>query len=200
MSKLSEKSVKADPIAQFALWFEEMLKHPSPEPYAVVLATATREGRPSARMVLLKNVDHRGFEFYTNYHSRKGRELAENPHGALLFYWGELRRQVRVEGPVEKLSPEESDAYFATRPFENQVSAWTSQQSRVIESREVLEKRFQELVEQYRGKPVPRPPHWGGYRLRPLQIEFWQGQPNRLHDRIRYTRTDTGWKIERLAP
>ncbi|HEY8475819.1 MAG TPA: pyridoxamine 5'-phosphate oxidase [Chloroflexota bacterium] len=197
---LAETEVHPDPLVQFRSWFEAAVAARLPQPDAMALATATREGAPSARMVLLKGYDERGFVFFTNYESRKGREIAENPRAALVLYWPELRRQVRIEGSVEQLSSEASDAYFRTRPRDSQLAAWASRQSQVIESRAVLEQRMRALDEQYRGKPVPRPPYWGGYRLVPVAIEFWQGRPGRLHDRIRY-RLDRGrWIVERLSP
>ncbi|HEV2092491.1 MAG TPA: pyridoxamine 5'-phosphate oxidase, partial [Rubrobacter sp.] len=158
------------------------------------------DGRPSARVVLLKGFDGRGFVFYTNYEGRKGRELEENPRAALLFYWGELERQVRVEGSVSRTSEEESDAYYASRPRGSRLGAWASEQSRAVEGREVLEDRIGDLEAEYEGREVPRPPFWGGYRVEPEVVEFWQGRENRLHDRIAYRREDGGWKIERLQP
>jgi pyridoxamine 5'-phosphate oxidase len=166
----------------------------------MALGTATKEGEPDARIVLLKSFDDRGFVFYTNYQSRKAKELSDNPRACLLFYWPQLWRQVRIEGTVEKVSDEESDKYFQSRPLGSKLGAWTSNQSEVIESREVLEARFAELQERFRDN-VPRPPHWGGYRVKPNAIEFWQGQENRLHDRLRYRlQKDGTWAIERLAP
>ena len=182
-----------DPLEQFRSWFEQGTAE------AVALATATSSGAPSVRMVLLKGADERGFVFVTNYESRKGRELAENPQAALLFYWPELGRQVRVEGSVKCISEAESDAYFATRPRGSQLAAAASSQSRPLESREALEARFAELDAAHPGN-VPRPPHWGGYRLVPETYEFWQHRENRLHDRRRYQLAEGGWSIERLAP
>jgi pyridoxamine 5'-phosphate oxidase len=166
----------------------------------MTLATATREGRPSARTVLLRGFDEGGFVFYTNYESRKGRELDENPQAALVFYWGALQRQVSITGRVARVSPSESEAYFSSRPHGHRLGAWASQQSRIIGDRRELEDRLAELEERYRDKDVPLPPYWGGYRVAPDTIEFWQGRPNRLHDRLRYTRSDDGWVIQRLAP
>jgi len=182
-----------DPLMQFRSWFEQGTGE------AVALATATSGGAPSVRMVLLKGVDERGFVFVTNYESRKGRELAENPQAALLFYWPELGRQVRVEGSVERISDAESDTYFATRPRGAQLAANASRQSEPLESREALEARFAELDAAHPDE-VPRPPHWGGFRLRPTTYEFWQHRENRLHDRYRYRRGQNDWMMERLSP
>jgi len=199
---LSKADVVADPIAQFTAWFREVLDSQLREPNAMTLATATRAGRPSARTVLLKGFDPQGFVFYTNYGSKKGQELAENPPAALLFTWLELERQIRIEGQVEKITPEESLTYFQSRPKASQIGAWVSQQSQVIADRAVMETEAAQLREQYAATDVlPLPPFWGGYRLRPDLFEFWQGRRSRLHDRIQYSLLAAGdWRIERLAP
>jgi pyridoxamine 5'-phosphate oxidase len=197
---LSEQDVNPDPFKQFSVWLEDALAAKLPQPLGMALATATRDGRPSVRMVLLRGVSDRGFCFFTNYESRKARELQTNPRAALVFYWAELDRQVRVEGTIERLSADESDAYFQTRPRGSQLGAWASPQSQIIPNREMLERNLQELTAKYGSGPVPRPPHWGGYRLVPEAIEFWAGGDNRLHDRLRYTREEQGWKVQRLAP
>jgi pyridoxamine 5'-phosphate oxidase len=196
---LSEANADADPIVQFNRWFDDAVAADLRHPNAMTLATVD-DGRPSARVVLLKSVDEHGFVFFTNFESRKGRELAANPAAALLFFWSELERQVRVDGTAEKVSPEESDAYFATRPYGSQIGAWASAQSAPIPSREVLEARARELDARYGGGPVPRPGHWGGYRVAPVEIEFWQGRANRLHDRLRYRLAGGVWTRERLSP
>jgi pyridoxamine 5'-phosphate oxidase len=196
-----ESEARADPIEQFRVWYEAALKCDCAEPTAMTVATATGDGKPSARVVLLKHYDHRGFVFFTNYESRKGRELAQNPRAALLFYWDSLRRQIRIEGKIEVLPAADSDKYFASRSYESQISAWASPQSQAVVSRQVLLDRCQELSIEYRPGAVPRPPHWGGYRVLPETIEFWQGGQGRLHDRLCYVRTPTAsWRLERLAP
>ena len=198
---LQKTAVDPNPIRQFQHWFDQVLAAQLPDPNAMTLATATPTGKPSARIVLLKDVDERGFVFYTNYQSRKGQELAATAAAALVFWWVELERQVRVEGTVEKVTVAEADAYFQSRPRGSQLGAWASAQSQVIEDRAVLEQQLQDLEAQYQGQPIPRPQYWGGFRLRPSWIEFWQGRPNRLHDRICY-RLDpqAQWQLERLAP
>jgi pyridoxamine 5'-phosphate oxidase len=198
---LDESDAAPDPIEQFRGWFDDALAADLHEPNAMTLATATPEGRPSARTVLIKGFDERGFVFYTNYEGRKARELEANPQCALVFYWGELERQVRVEGRAGRVSEEESDAYFTSRPRGSQLGAWASEQSRPVEDRGTLERRLRELEREYEGREVPRPPFWGGYRVEPETVEFWQGRENRLHDRLLYRRSgDGGWKRERLQP
>lgn len=198
---LDESTVDPDPLKLFQLWFDEASASGSRLPESMTLATATKNGRPTARVVLLKQLDEEGLVFYTNYRSAKAKELDENPRAALVFYWVQLDRQVRVEGVVERVSAAESDEYFQTRPRESQLGALASPQSEVIESREVLEQRYAEMEELYRDRTVERPAHWGGYRLKPERIEFWQNRPSRLHDRILYEReADGNWIVRRLAP
>lgn len=190
-----------NPIDQFRSWFEDALESDIAEPNAMTLATATANGRPSARIVLLKGIEDDGFIFYTNYNSRKGSELTQNPWAALVFWWEPLQRQVRIEGEVERVPPETSDEYFESRPRGSQIGAWASPQSHVIENRDVLLGNLEEVRAEYDDEDsIPRPSHWGGYHLTPEVIEFWQGRPSRLHDRIRYRRDDGTWARERLAP
>jgi len=198
--QLLETDVASDPIHQFQRWFDQAVESEVPEPNAMTLATATKTGIPSARIVLLKGLDERGFVFYTNYESRKAQDLAENPQAALVFLWHELERQVRVEGAIEKVSDAETEAYFHSRPLSSQIGAWASDQSRVIPDREVLEQSYLSLEAKYKDQEIPRPSHWGGYRVKPYQVEFWQGRPSRLHDRLRYRLVAHEWVIERLAP
>jgi len=197
---LSEGDTDANPFRQFQVWFDQALAAQLLEPNAMTLATAVA-GKPSARIVLLKQFDDRGFVFYTNYHSRKGQELAQNPWAALVFWWADLERQVRIEGQVEKVSERESDEYFHSRPWGSRLGAWASDQSQVIGDRHLLEQRLAELEQKYQDQEIPRPPHWGGYRLVPTAIEFWQGRPKRLHDRLCYYRLENGnWQVKRLSP
>ena len=199
LKTLEERDVNRDPMKQFGVWMVEAIHAQVPEPSAMTLATVGANGRPTTRIVLLKGVDPRGFVFYTNYESRKGRELAANPVASLTFFWKELERQVRIDGTVEKVSAEESDAYYETRPLGSRIGAWASPQSRPIESRAWLEQRWATLSVEH-GQSPKRPPHWGGYRVIPEEMEFWQGRMSRLHDRICFTRTGSDWKISRLAP
>jgi pyridoxamine 5'-phosphate oxidase len=198
--QLLESEVDPDPIGQFRHWFEQAVQAEIIEVNAMTLATVTLEGKPSARMVLLKDFNSQGFAFFTNYQSCKGNELEHTPAAALVFWWAELERQVRIEGQIHKVSAQESDRYFNVRPWGSRLGAWASEQSRVIRDRSVLENRLQQLEQEYQGREVPRPPHWGGFRLCPNRIEFWQGRPNRLHDRLNYRWVDEKWLLERLSP
>ncbi|PYJ09933.1 MAG: pyridoxamine 5'-phosphate oxidase [Verrucomicrobia bacterium] len=198
---LRRADLHPEPLHQFGAWFAAALAADIREVNAMTLATATPDGKPSARIVLLKGFDEHGFAFFTNYDSEKGRELAANPFAALVFYWTQLERQIRITGPVEKTSREDSAAYFHSRPVGSRLGAWASKQSEVIDARQILEARLMEVSERYEGGDVPLPPHWGGYRVKPETFEFWQGRPNRLHDRFRYSRQANGtWLIDRLAP
>lgn len=197
---LDEQSARSNPLDQFTAWLYEAVDARIVEPNAMVLATADAQGRPAARTVLLKDFDERGFVFFTNYESQKGRELNENPRASLVFLWKELERQVRVDGPVQRVSREESETYFRSRPFEARLGAWASPQSRPVAKREALEGAFEALRARYASQDVPLPPYWGGYRVQHQELEFWQGRPNRLHDRLLYTREAGGWSVRRLAP
>ena len=201
LQSLLENNVEADPIKQFETWWQQALQSDIEEPNAMTLATSTPAGKPSARIVLLKAIKNNGFVFYSNYNSRKGKQINDNPFVSLVFFWKELERQVRIEGEIHKISGQESDAYFSKRPLESRIGAWSSPQSEVINSREVLEKNVSEYINKFDPDNIPRPPYWGGYIVSPTLIEFWQGRPGRLHDRLQYTLSEpNGWKIERLAP
>ena len=199
LKTLDEGDVDRDPLKHFGVWMVEAIHAQVPEPTAMSLSTVGAEGRPAGRIVLLKGLDPKGFVFFTNYESRKGRDLAAHPFAALTFLWKELERQVRIEGTVEKVSADESSAYYTTRPLGSRIGAWASPQSEAIENRAWLEKRWQELAKEHGENPL-RPGHWGGYRVLPESLEFWQGRRSRLHDRVTYTRADGKWKIARLAP
>ena len=198
--ELDDRVIDRDPFRQFKRWFDEAIASGMKLPESMTLATATPEGKPSARVVLLKSVDADGFVFYTNYRSAKARDLESNPNAALVFYWSQFDRQVRVEGTVERVTAQESQEYFKTRPRESQIGAWASPQSDVIANRDALEARVAELEQLYRDREVERPEHWGGYRVKPTRIEFWKSRIGRLHDRIVYERNGTHWNINRLAP
>lgn len=200
LGELHEEDLNPSPFVQFKRWFDDAQNAQLIEPNAMTLATADHQGRPSARVVLLKDLTAEGFTFFTNYLSRKGRELTTNPFAALVFDWHEMERQVRVEGRVEQLSATESDAYFDVRPEGSRLGAWVSPQSKIIEGRHILEDLEQQTKERFSGKQIHRPPHWGGYLIRPERVEFWQGRSSRLHDRLVYLRTEEGWTIHRLAP
>jgi pyridoxamine 5'-phosphate oxidase len=195
-----EDSVEGDPIAQFKKWFDESVRVEQPDPEAMTLSTASAGGEVSARVVLLRGLDERGFIFFTNYESRKSHELTANPRAALTFYWGSLNRQVRIEGVVEKVARRESEEYFQARPRGSQLGAWASPQSQEIAGRTSLDRMFAEVEQRFKGQPIPCPSFWGGFRLQPVRIEFWQGRENRLHDRVLYTLDNDGWRISRLAP
>jgi pyridoxamine 5'-phosphate oxidase len=197
---LLENAVASDPVEQFRRWYAEAHAAGGPEPDAMTLATVGADGRPSARVVLLRGFDADGFAFFTNFESRKGSELAGNPRAALVFHWPLLDRQVRIEGAVERLTDAQSDAYFGRRPLGSRIAAWASPQSRVIESREALEREVERRTREFRHHAIPRPPFWGGFRVRPETVEFWQSRLHRLHDRLRYRATGDRWTIERLAP
>ena len=201
LQSLDEKDVHPDPMKQFEKWWQDVLGSTIEEVNAMTLATANKNGRPSARIVLLKGFTREGFIFFTNYESHKGSELLENPQASLVFFWKELERQVRIEGKAEKISGEESDIYFSSRPEGSKIGAWASPQSKVIASREIIETNVTATEKKFEGAEIQRPPHWGGYIIKPSVIEFWQGRPSRLHDRIQYSKPENGnWKIERLAP
>ena len=201
LQSLSEDDVDANPIKQFEKWFQQALASGIEEPNAMTLATSTTDGKPSARIVLLKGIKDNGFVFFTNYESKKGKQIHDNPFAGIVFFWKELERQVTIQGEIKKVSEQESDEYFASRPVESRIGAWSSPQSEVIENREVLEKNVIYFTNKYQSQNIPRPPHWGGYILIPTLIEFWQGGAGRLHDRLQYTiDTTNSWIIKRLAP
>ena len=197
---LSEQDILPDAIQQFEKWWSEAIASEIEEPNAMTLATINEQGFPSARIVLVKDISEQGFSFFSNYNSDKGQQINAQNRGALLFFWKELERQVRIEGTIEKLSDADSDAYFASRPRGSRIAAWSSPQSEIIADRSVLDQRAAEFEEKFQNQDVPRPPHWGGYLVRPLSIEFWQGRSSRMHDRLKYIKEGNGWKIERLAP
>lgn len=199
---LDEKLVLKNPVKQFEEWFNEAIKSNMPDPNAMALATAGKNGMPSVRIVLLKDFDEKGFTFYTNHNSQKGKEISENPNGSILFFWPQLHRQIRIEGALEQIHPAVSEKYFNERPFESRISAWISPQSAIVDNKAALEKGYKDFEKKYEGKEIPYPTFWGGYCLKPIKFEFWQGQPNRLHDRIQYYlhSEDQLWNIKRLAP
>lgn len=200
LKQLDESEVDKNPFVQFGFWFNDALEAEVNEPNAMILSTVSSEGRPSSRVVLLKGFDENGFTFFTNYKSRKALHMETNPFASLLFFWPELERQVRIEGEIIKVSPEESDEYFNSRPEGSKIGAWASPQSSVIKSRGFLESIKMVIEDKFANRPISRPPNWGGFRLKPNLIEFWQGRPNRLHDRVQYSLSNGNWKIERLAP
>jgi pyridoxamine 5'-phosphate oxidase len=201
LQSLLEKDVDPDPIKQFEIWWHQVIQSGIDEPNAMTLATSTALGKPSARIVLLKAIKDNGFIFFSNYDSRKGKQINDNPFVSLVFFWKELERQVRIEGEIKKTGIQESDEYFSKRPVESRIGAWSSPQSEVIESREILEKNAADYTNKFDSQNIPRPPYWGGYMVNPTLIEFWQGRPGRLHDRLQYTIGEKNtWKIERLAP
>jgi pyridoxamine 5'-phosphate oxidase len=197
---LDEETIKRNPFEQFELWLAEAIGEAVEEPNAMTITTATKTGKPSSRIVLLRGFDRKGFVFYTNYDSQKGREIAENPQASILFFWAKLERQVRIDGSISKVTRRHAEEYFATRPRESQIGAWASLQSSVISSRAELEEKIAALEREFAGREVPCPENWGGYALKPDAFEFWQGGKSRLHDRLRYTKTKSAWKIERLSP
>ncbi len=200
LHSLNENEAASNPLEQFSKWWNDAVKSEILEVNAMTLATSTKNGKPSARIVLLKGFDERGFVFFTNYDSKKGETLAGNPYAALIFFWKEIERQIRIEGTVEKVSAEESDAYFFSRPEGSRIGAWASPQSKIIKNRSVLDDNVEKYKTEFKNS-IPRPPHWGGYRVMPELMEFWQGRSNRLHDRLQYTKTASGsWKVDRLAP
>jgi pyridoxamine 5'-phosphate oxidase len=198
---LDELHVQSDPVLQFAHWFEDAVRQKLTDPYAFLLATACSDGFPAARVMYMRDFTQRGLTFFTNYESEKGRHLAENPRASCVFFWSELHRQVRLSGPVEKVSPKESDEYFMSRPRQSRIGAWASAQSSVIDGRQVLDARMAQYTQQFEGAEVTRPPHWGGFIVKPVRIEFWQGRESRLHDRLLFERQGDGpWRMVRLSP